>query len=125
CLAMVVQLGVARRLTRGRTLRRRFVHGLRTLFVARLLLGPLVPDDTLVGMGHAVLSLVLVASSRLRAEAPKVPARATAALAMRRVHRCRRIFLMHLPHCCHRRERDRDAEGKDEREKSQTWSHCE
>src|SRR3954452_23410580 len=32
--------------------------------------------------------------------------------------------MIHLPHRRHGGERDRQAKGKDERKKSQTWSHC-
>src|SRR5581483_5219187 len=46
-----------------------------------------------------------------------------AALAVRRVHRHRGVFLMDLPDRRHRRKRDRDAKGENEREKCQTWSH--
>ena len=47
-----------------------------------------------------------------------------AALAMRRVRRNRRIFLMHLANRRHRRESNGYSEGENEREKCQTWSHC-
>jgi hypothetical protein len=36
------------------------MHGLRTLLVARLIFRPLVFDDAVVGMGHDVLSPVLM-----------------------------------------------------------------
>ena len=109
-LAVIVQFRIARRLARGGTLRIRLVHGLRTLFVAGLLLSALVLDDAVVGMGHVCLRLSHDVSKRLRAAASNVPA----ALAARRMDRGRCILQMHLAHRRHRRERDRDAKGEDE-----------
>lgn len=46
-----------------------------------------------------------------------------AALAVRRMHRDRRIFLMHLPDRRCSGKRNRDAKGENEREKCKTWGH--
>src|SRR3954468_5950240 len=81
-LAVVVQLGIARGLTRGRALWLRLVHGLRTLLVPRLLFTALISDDALVGMGHDSSRLFAV-SKRLRAGASKVPTREIRLLTVR------------------------------------------
>src|SRR3954447_17127168 len=73
-LTVVIQLGIARGLARGRALWLRLVHGLRTLLVRRLLFTALISDDALVGMGHDSSRLFAV-SKRLRAGASKVPTR--------------------------------------------------
>src|SRR5215470_3423692 len=45
-------------------------------------------------------------------------------LDVRRAMRGRRVRQVHLPHRHHGRKPDRDSEGQDEGEKSQTQSHC-
>src|SRR3954452_23891987 len=81
-LAIVVQLGIARGLTRGRALWLRLVYGLRALLVPRLLFTALISDDALVGMGHDSSRLFAV-SKRLRAGASKVPTREIRLLTVR------------------------------------------